>query len=81
MANKIPGIKGVTREEIRQLLADTGYSESERRERLKTALTELSQKDAKNPDEETRALIAELRDAIHTSQSNEVVAQDEARER
>lgn len=69
--------RGVTREEIRQLLSDNGYSGNDRNDRLKEALTELSQEDGKSADPETSALLSEVRKALRNSQSTETDTRDD----
>lgn len=71
----------VDRQEILQLLADSGYSGGRREDRLKEILTELTQAeaDAQHPDPERSGLIREIRSTLDRQAKGQVEDQPDGK--
>ena len=67
----------VSRQEIQQILADSGYSAGQREERLKEALTILSAEEAEadGPDCERSRLIREIEATLDRQAENQDAAE------
>lgn len=59
----------VTREEIKAILADEGYSAGQRETWLKSVLTEITKQNRKQPNEARRRLIEEVKTVVDNFQS------------
>lgn len=66
----------LTREEIQDVLLDEGYSAGQRKEWLKTVLTQLSAEQSENPDPERSHLISEVKEIVKTHQSGKPMSDD-----
>lgn len=73
--------KHVTRQELQQILADRGYSAGAREEKLKEALTELTQAeaDAQNPDPERSEMIRTIRHTLDVQAKGQVEDQQDGK--
>lgn len=66
----------MTREEIQDVLVDEGYSADQRKEWLKTVLTQLSAEQTENPDPERNKLISEVKEIVESHQSGKPMSDD-----
>lgn len=73
--------QGISRQELQQLLADSGYSGGEREDRLKEILTELTQAeaDAGTSDTERSKLIKEIRTTLDRQAKGQVEDQPDGK--
>lgn len=66
----------VTREEIKDVLANQGYSADQRKGWLKEVLTELICEERKQPDPNHRRMIKEVKEILDDQQSGDPLSDD-----
>ncbi len=74
---KAPGSGApVSREEIKEILVDQGYSAGEREEWLKSVLTDLSAKQVSDATPERERLISEIKEIVNEHQKGKPLSDD-----